>query len=580
MTGTKTTINKKGAAPPTDNCVGSGKKQRKDKVCLKNKASEGINKKSYRKPKRIFEDSGNVNPREAYYVILDNVTNTKNQDIKTMVDRGRYFSMFAPRQSGKTTFLEELRRRLHRDPTYVVVILGFQNFKNLTDKSRFYSLLQKYLYEQLLNRLEQVNCEKIETVRQFLARHRFIDHFSFQELFEELNRIIQYKKIVIFIDEFDGIPVNELENFLTTLRELYIKYKLVTQKALYSVGLIGIRNITKLIVGGISPFNIADQVEIPPFSLKNVRDLYSQYTEETNQPFSEKAVKKVYEETEGQPWLVNRLGTILTVNVKPGTVEPINETDVEKAIQLLLKEKNDHFDNLYEKAKLYKETFVEIVFDHVKYKTDHKEQSWLEQYGLIKDKNGSAVVANNIYKARFVEIFFDEANVPVPVHAEGEIPLPEYRLPGGRLDMERVLLDFDRYIGQIGVRAFYREGKPYEKTGQFLLTAWLYQFVRGGEGELRYEVLSGLGRMDILLTYKGIKYIIETKMNRGNLTRTLNDGLMQVSAKYLASEAAHEGYLVIFDTRTPVGEECEPQDHETGGKKITAFIIAVGKTDD
>ncbi len=180
-----------------------------------------INKKSYRKPKRTFEKSGSVDPEFSYYVPLENVVNSDKQDIKTMVDRGRYFSIFAPRQSGKTTFLEELRSWLHGDPTYVVVILGFQDFKNLVDKSRFYSLLQKYLYEQLLNRLEQVKCEKIETVRQFLAQHHFIDHISFRELFEELNKIIQYKKIVIFFDEFDGIPIKELENFLTTLRELY-----------------------------------------------------------------------------------------------------------------------------------------------------------------------------------------------------------------------------------------------------------------------------------------------------------------------------------------------------------------------
>jgi len=70
-----------------------------------------------------------------------------------------------------------------------------------------------------------------------------------------------------------------------------------------------------------------------------------------------------------------------------------------------------------------------------------------------------------------------------------------------------------------------------------LLTAWLYQFVRGGEGELRYEVVSGLGRMDILLTYKETRYIIETKINRQNLTRTRDDGIAQVSGKYLASES-------------------------------------------
>jgi hypothetical protein len=96
---------------------------------------------------------------------------------------------------------------------------------------------------------------------------------------------------------------------------------------------------------------------------------------ETNQPFTEEAVNRIYEETRGQPWLVNRLGTILTVDIKPGTTRPTNTNNVEKAIDILLLEKNDHFDNLYEKAVLYKETFVKIVLDHVKYKPNDKEQS-------------------------------------------------------------------------------------------------------------------------------------------------------------------------------------------------------------
>jgi hypothetical protein len=527
----------------------------------------------YRKPKRIFEDSGSVNPEQSYYVPLENVTNTKKQDIKTMVDLGRYFSIFAPRQSGKTTVFKRICQELQKDPTYIAIVLSFEDFKNL-DKTEFYPLLEMELYDQLLNRLKEVNCEKVEAINQFLQNHHLTNHISFRLLFENLNRIIQQKKIVIFIDEFDGIPRDELENFLTTLRKLYQKYKEEKQKALYSIGLVGIRNITKLIVGGVSPFNIADQVELPSFSLKNIRDIYAQYTEETNQPFTEPAVKKVYQETAGQPWLVNRLGTILTVNIKPGTTAPIDEHDVEKAIQALLREKNDHFDNLYEKAKLYKETFIEIVFDHVKYKTNHEEQSWLEQYGLIKEKNGSAVVANNIYKARFVETFFDEANVPEP----GEVSLTAYDLPGDKLDIKRVLMDFHRYITQIGVNSFYQEEKPYEKTGKFLLTAWLYQFVRSGDGELRYEVPSGVGRMDILLTYKKRKYVIETKVNRyDDINHILKEGIIQLSGKYLATEATDEGYLVVFDTRTPVGTACEPQTHQAGDKKVISLTIPIGK---
>ncbi len=528
----------------------------------------------YRKPVRIFENSGTVNPEGAYYVQLENVTNTRRQDIKTMVDQGRYFSMFAPRQSGKTTFIEELCGQLHRGPTYAAVLLSFQEYKNLA-KQEFYSEIEKYLYAQLITRLKQVNCEKTEAVRQFLDRHHLTNNVSFKSLFEGLNGILQFKKIVVFIDEFDGIPQSELESFLTTLRELYQKHKKVTHKALYSIGLIGIRNITKLVVGGVSPFNIADHVVIPPFSLKNVQDLYAQYTGETHQPFTQAAVKKVYEETDGQPWLVNRLGTILTVDVKPGTVEPIDEKDVDKAIRLLLDEKNDHFDNLYEKARLYKETFVDIVFDHLEYYPDDEDQSWLEQYGLIKAKGGYTVVANNVYKNRYIKTFFRE------VKALREISLAEYTLSGNRLDIERILVNFNQYIAQIGVRAFYQGDKPYEKTGQFLLTAWLYPFIKSGEGELRYEVVSGLGRMDIFLTYRGQKYIIETKVNRyDDISVILEEGILQVSGKYLASEGAAAGYLVIFDTRTPVGASCKPQHHGTGDgeRKVTSFTIGIGRS--
>jgi len=61
---------------------------------------------NYKKPERIFEDSGTVDPKMSYHIELENAVNTKNQDIKTMVDLGRYFSIFAPRQSGKTTFFQ------------------------------------------------------------------------------------------------------------------------------------------------------------------------------------------------------------------------------------------------------------------------------------------------------------------------------------------------------------------------------------------------------------------------------------------------------------------------------------------
>ena len=525
---------------------------------------------NYIKPKRYFEKSGVVDPAASYYVELENITNTDNQDIKTMVDLGRYFSIFAPRQSGKTTFFTDVCSRLKEDQTYIPILLSFQDYKNL-DPSRFYQLIQKGLHDQLISRLEDVQCTVLDEVSKYLATHVLKDHIGFRELFEELNRIIIDKKIIIFIDEFDGIPIGELENFLTTLRELYQKYKMHKDKALYSVGLVGIRNITKLIVGGVSPFNIADQVRLPPFSLKNIRDLYGQYTDETNQAFSEEAVKRVYEETSGQPWLVNRIATILTVNVRPCTTAVITEEDVDRAVDLLLYEDNSHFDNITEKAETYKETFIEVVFNGVDYIPGDEEQSLLMTHGLIKTEGKKAIVSNPIYKKRFLKTFFRESKATTDTSLKG------YYTPDGFLNMEAILSDFEEYIIQIGVNAFYADQKPYEKTGQFLLTAWLYQFVDKGKGELRYEATTGLGRMDILLTYRGRKYIIETKINRTSIERTLGKAVDQLCGKYLLTEKAEMGYIVIFDPKTRVGEVCDPQRHIEKGKEIQSFLVGIGR---
>jgi hypothetical protein len=331
------------------------------------------------------------------------VVNSHNQDLKTMVDHGRYFSIFAPRQSGKTTFFMTFSMELEKDSNYIFILMSFEDCSNYSSH-QFYTYLQEEIYEQLLHRLENIECNQKEEIKTFLNGHRLIDSASFFSLFKGLNNIITQKKIVIFIDEFDGIPVNEIGNLLTTIRKLYQKYKKHTDKALYSVGLVGIRNITQLVVGGVSPFNIADHVEIPPFTMQNIRDLYQQYTKETNQPFSEEAVQEIFEQTQGQPWLVNRLGTILTKQIKPETIDPIEIDDVNKAIQLLLLEKNAHFDNLKEKVLLYKESFNKINTQQVNFLPDDESQSWLYQYGLIKKQNDFAVISNTIYSKRFSDV--------------------------------------------------------------------------------------------------------------------------------------------------------------------------------
>ena len=55
------------------------------------------------------------------------------------------------------------------------------------------------------------------------------------------------------------------------------------------------------------------------------------------------------------------------------------------------------------------------------------------------------------------------------------------------------------------------------------------------------------------------------------------EGVTQVVRKYLSTESAQHGYLVIFDIKTPVGEETDPREHQLEGKKVTAFTIGIGR---
>ena len=359
--------------------------------------------KNYQKPRRTFEKSGLVNPEQSFHVYLENVTNTDNEDIRTMVDKGRYFTIFAPRQSGKTTYFYDFCHSIEDDPYYIAILLSFQTYQHLS-ADEFYKKINRNIKNQTTDRLKKLNCKELNDVTQCFQEFPIVNHTSFYDLFEMLNETIHQKKIVIFIDEFDGIPLSELENFLMVLRELYQNYKRTQKKALYSVGLVGIRNIAKLVVGGVFPFNIADQVNLPMFSLTNVKDLYEQYTQESNQPFSNEAVLRIYEQTSGQPWLVNRLGTILTVKIKPDTTDMILPEDVDEAINQLVRENNAHFDNLYEKLLLYKETFFHMYHHDTDYDPNDIAQSWLQQYGLIKELNGKAIIANHVYKRRFETI--------------------------------------------------------------------------------------------------------------------------------------------------------------------------------
>jgi hypothetical protein len=70
------------------------------------------------------------------------------------------------------------------------------------------------------------------------------------------------------------------------------------------------------------------------------------------------------------------------------------------------------------------------------------------------------------------------------------------------------------------------------------------QRVINGGGDIPREMAAGRGRIDLCVVYKGEKYPIETKILRGEKTRT--QGIEQ-TLRYMDVYGATEGWLAIFD---------------------------------
>ena len=78
---------------------------------------------------------------------------------------------------------------------------------------------------------------------------------------------------------------------------------------------------------------------------------------------------------------------------------------------------------------------------------------------------------------------------------------------------------------------------------------------------MHIEVQTGRGRMDIIITHNQQKYIIETKIWRGD--NRYQAGKKQL-VTYLRSEGVTEGYYIVFDHR----EEPETTSRDGNDRRV------------
>ncbi|MYA72989.1 ATP-binding protein [Candidatus Poribacteria bacterium] len=521
---------------------------------------------------RTFGTQGRVYPSRHYVVPR---TEEKTEFIKR-VKEGRYIVLFAPRQTGKTTFFRlALDTLATEEPSYFPIQLNFEEYEDYT-ASDFYA----NLYEDIREEIETVFQKREEAppkaLIQFLENTALTDHVSMRRFFTHFDSFLPDHSVILIIDEFDAIPREALKGFLHSLRRIYLTDE---NRCPHSVSIIGVKSITQLSYDrSVSPFNIQDEFNLPNFTFEQVRELLGQYTAEVGQTFEEEVIASIHRQTAGQPVLVNHFAEILTETLEIPKTEPITMAHFATAHTQLLEEDSVNLRHLLTNIRRDRrfETLLMKIASYdigVRFTRRNEIMNELATYGVIKEGvDGMCEILNPIYHYCILQAFKPLVNGLENEYlpADNVAGFQDYLAPHGDIDMVTLLNNFKDFIARAGFRVLQVPDTPQEFIGQHLLLAYLDQFVQLVGGVMYLEVQTGRGRMDLLIYHNRKKYIVETKIWEGD--RRYQAGKKQLAA-YLKLEGTRQGYYIVFDHRQEPEPRVETETIE--GITIRSYVIPV-----
>lgn len=491
---------------------------------------------------KFFNTTGPVNPDHHYFIPhrLDWA------EVMELIERQQYFVLHAPRQSGKTTAIEEFTRSLNSNGSYSALYINVESAQAARDNVKealiaILGVLKLSFRNQLPE--EQVIIKYIENL---LREPQLV---TFVTLMDVLGFWAQSspKPKVLFIDEIDALIGDSL---LSVLRQIRSGFNSRPKNFPQSICLIGLRDVrdykvwsqeSGIYVSTASPFNIkAKSLKLPNFSLDQLTDLYLQHTQETGQQFEKEAIDFAFFLTQGQPWLTNALAFEAAFVLVKDRAQDITKNDIEQAKNNLIKRRDTHIDSLADKLREQRvypvlDAIIEGQIEIINFNPD--DVQYIRDLGLIKEYRME--IANPIYQ----EIIPRELTALISEGlAEKFVMRPSYVRKDGSLDVMSLLeafTEFYRENSSIWLEKFdYKESGPH-----LLLMAFLQRIINGG-GTIGREYALGRGRVDLLIQWKEQRIVLELKINREN--KTLQEGLEQTS-KYMDGSNANEGHLLIFD---------------------------------
>lgn len=512
---------------------------------------------------RHFNIAGPCNP-DIHYMLSPLARIPK---VMALIEQQAYFVIHAPRQIGKTTVMMALAQELTTSGRYVGVLVSVEEadaFPN--DIGAAEATILRSWYENATDRLPSdlapTLADRVEPGQGIRSALRSWAKTASRPL-------------VVFIDEIDTLQDQVL---ISVLRQIRSGYANRPKAFPHSLALIGLRDVRdyKVASGGTdrlttaSPFNIkAQSLSLSDFTVDDVTNLYRQHTEDTHQLFTDAAMRRAFDLTQGQPWLVNAIAKVVVEELVPDRAVAITPNDVDRAKDLLIQRMDTHLDSLVERLKenRVRQVIEPILsggsFDDI----PEDDRRFVLDLGLVKrSTTGGLEIANPIYKEVLPRVLASNTQDSLPSIQ------PTWLTADGELDIDALLeafLDFWRQHGQPLLRSVsYHEIAPH-----IVLMAFLHRVANGG-GRVEREYAIGTRRMDICLRYRSVTVGMELKVWRDGEKDPVDKALVQLD-QYLAGLGLYRGWLVIFDQRSglsPIEDRTTTEIQTTAsGRSITVI---------
>lgn len=485
--------------------------------------------------------------------------------VMELIEKGKYFSLSAGRQTGKTTSAQWLTASYNKGERFRAAWIDIQTARDQPDPA--------IAFRTVLNKIDTAVLRALPDVGIPSERSRLLEdpNTAITRYFTDLAARCP-RPLVLFIDEADCLVGDAMVSFLTQLRDGYVarhggsfphSIVLVGQRAVRDYALEEHQRVAVSWLGTSSPFNItAEATTLTTFTPEEVTELLAQHTAATGQRFEPEASARIYALSRGQPWLVNALPDVVVDRDLRDRTQPVTAAHIEAAKETLILERRTHIDSLVARLR---EPRVRRVMDAMlageRLIGDSLDDdfSYVKGLGLIERREGQFEIANEIYR----EV------VPRALSYGQQVQIYEkpsaYVTKDGALDMPALMKSWQKFWRQDGHLA--AAGFSYQESGPHLmLMAFLQRIINGG-GRIEREYGLGRGALDLLIDWKGTRHAIEVKLRRD--TQTEADALEQVS-RYLDSLGLSEGWLVMFDLRStaPWAERLTNREVEWEGKRI------------